>query len=52
MKHYLELFLQLIFVLLIFGCTLALVFATVAEFMGWYDFNGRYNGPFSKARRK
>ena len=49
---YLEIFLQIVFTCLIVGCVLALVFAVIAEFMCWYDGEGRYNGPFSKSRRK
>ena len=50
--RYLEFFLQLAFVGVVFGCVGMLVFAVFAELFGWYDANGRYNGPLSKARRK
>lgn len=49
---YLEFFLQLVFTGLILGSVALLVFAVVAEFMMWYDRDGRYTGPFSKHRRK
>ena len=49
---YLEFFLQIAFVGVVFGCVGMLVFAVVAEFMMWYDRDGRYTGPFSKHRRK
>jgi len=50
--YYLEMFLQVCFVLMVVCLPLVLLFALVCEAMGWYDAKGRYCGPFSKARRK
>lgn len=52
MKHYLELFLAVVFTALVLIVPILLAFAVVCEAVGWYDANGRYCGPFSKARRK
>lgn len=48
--QYLELFLHLIFTLLILVLPLILIFALIADAAGWYDSNGFYIGPFSKRR--
>jgi len=52
MSYYTQLLLQIIFGSLIIGTVAALVFALVCELFGWYNARGRYNGPFSKERRK
>ena len=52
MMQFLNLFIEIFFTLLIFGCSSILILATVADLMGWYDSRGRYCGPFSKVRRK
>lgn len=48
MKHYLESISQLLFEVTFFGCASVLMLATLADFFGWYDREGRYRGPLSK----
>lgn len=45
---YLEILLGILYIGVIFGSVAALIFALVADFMGWYEPDGRYRGPFSK----
>jgi hypothetical protein len=50
MKQYLELFIQVAFAGIIFFCVGALVFALLAESLGWYDRQGKWVGPKSKRK--
>lgn len=52
MKYYLEMFIGVFFTVAVIVLPALLLFALTCEVMGWYDPKGKYNGPFSKARRK
>lgn len=52
MKHYLELFLAVVFTGLVIVTPVLLAFAVLCEAVGWYDDSGRYCGPFSKSRKQ
>lgn len=48
-----EIFLGVAFMAIIFGTSGVVLFALVADALGWYDdVTGKYIGPFSSARRE